>query len=276
MVIKKKNSNIINEIINSGSEITGSVSGAAIGAWIANIDGAIIGAAAGSIVTNIFKSIGTDIKSRFISKREEVRIGAAFQYALSKIEENLKEGKEIDDFYFNKDINNYTRSVAEEALEGILIAAQREYEENKIKYIGNFYGNILFSHKSRPFIANLTKLIESLSYQQLIIIKLFGEVEKFRLIKPEKLSRLEYDPEYILTKFKSPMAVLSTSDDIKLEIRGLTNNMILENSGRKEIDYFNYRLTNLGKELFQLMEINEIPDDHVKYLSYIINLKFEF
>ncbi len=71
MVIKKKNSNIINEIINSGSEITGSVSGAAIGAWIANIDGAIIGAAAGSIVTNIFKSIGTDIKSRFISKREE-------------------------------------------------------------------------------------------------------------------------------------------------------------------------------------------------------------
>jgi hypothetical protein len=84
-----------------------------------------------------------------------------------------------DDFFSNK-INE--RSAAEEIFEGVLFAAEREYEEKKVKFVGNIYANILFYPSIDRAKANfLLRLAQGLSYRQLCIVSLLVQKEKFRL-----------------------------------------------------------------------------------------------
>jgi uncharacterized membrane protein len=54
--------NIITELVETGSDISGNVAGAVIGGLIAGPSGAIIGGASGPFLTRIFKKVGTDKK----------------------------------------------------------------------------------------------------------------------------------------------------------------------------------------------------------------------
>lgn len=61
---QNKDQDIIEEFIATGSELTGSISGAVIGALFAGMPGAEIGGAAGPLLTNAFKKVGLEIKQR--------------------------------------------------------------------------------------------------------------------------------------------------------------------------------------------------------------------
>ena len=53
--------NIVKDIIETGSEITGGVGGAVLGGLIAGPVGVVIGGASGPILTKMFKLLGTEL-----------------------------------------------------------------------------------------------------------------------------------------------------------------------------------------------------------------------
>jgi hypothetical protein len=84
------------------------------------------------------------------------------------------------DCFFSNKINE--RSAAEEIFEGVLFAAEREYEEKKVKFEGNFFANIVFYPSIDRASANfLLRLAQRLSYRQLCLMALFVQRDKFTL-----------------------------------------------------------------------------------------------
>ena len=176
--------NVITDIIETGSEISGGIGGAIIGGLIAGPSGAIIGGAGGPIITKVFKSIGTEIRKRYLSPREEMRIGAAYTFAINKIKKNEDNGETLRNDDFFKGIND-KRPASEEVLEGIILSSQREFEELKIKFLGNLYANICFKPKvSKEYANQLIKTANSLSFRQFCILQLMNE----RYVESKKLN----------------------------------------------------------------------------------------
>lgn len=167
--------NTIKEIIETGSEISGGIGGAVIGGLIAGPVGAMLGGASGPIISKAFKVLGLEIKNRFLGTRENIRIGAAYAFAINKINENEFSGRSLRDDDFFKEIKN-NRAASEEVLEGIILSSQREFEELKIKFLGNLYANVCFrADISKQHINQLIKTADSLTFRQFCILQLMNE-----------------------------------------------------------------------------------------------------
>jgi hypothetical protein len=164
-----KKDKIVKELIEAGADISGNVGGAAVGFLFAGPPGAVLGGIAGPLFTRGIKKIGFEIQKRFLGPREEQRVGATLAYAITAIKQKQEEGFNIRDDDFFEEINS--RSQADEILEGILIAAQRDHEEAKLKYYGHLLASIAFTPTIDRGKANfLIRVIQRLSYQQLCII----------------------------------------------------------------------------------------------------------
>jgi hypothetical protein len=130
-----RESSLARELLESGSDLAGATTGAAIG-LLGGPGGAIEGAAAGVAVTRALKRVGAELKQRFLSPREQVRVGAAFAYAGAAIREALDRGQlPRSDGFFDEAADN--RPKAEELLEGVLLKARDSYEEKKLLLLGN-------------------------------------------------------------------------------------------------------------------------------------------
>jgi hypothetical protein len=237
--------NIIKDLIDTGSDITGNFGGAVIGALIAGPPGAIVGSISGPIVKKLFSSIGTEISERLLSKREHVRIGAAYAYAIKKIEENNRKGLIIRNDYFFEN-TDFNRSKAEEILEGILLCAQKSYEEKKIKYIGNLYANIIYKTEIDKELANyFIKLSNELTYRQFCLIVLFKDNleiksydDKLDSNHPDFIKRKDLISEIrdLFNKgFLSIVTRLSDTEDYSAPI--LTGDIAINGLGKQFIEY---------------------------------------
>jgi len=257
--------NIITELVETGSDISGSVAGAVIGGLVAGPSGAIIGGASGPFLTRIFKKVGTEIKNRFISPREEVRIGAVYGFAINKIQQNIKDGQTIrnDSFFENRESK---RADSEEIFEGVILGAQKEYEERKVKYLGNLYGNICTNDKIiREHANQLIKITNNLSYRQLCILQLF--VEKWNENHNFKF-RVKLD----IPKIETSDIIIEIRD---LQQRGLINIIsrwkdIDDNSKPIETDDIN--LTETGLFYSEMLSLNEIPLEELKKLNSLLKI----
>jgi hypothetical protein len=131
-------------LVEISSEVTGSAIGAALGILVAGPIGAVGGAVIAPVLTHTFSKIGMEFKNRFISNREDERIGTTLEYAIKRVQEGQEQGRKIRDDILNQERSG-ERIPAEEILEGILLSAQREYEELKIKYYGNLWASYIFN-----------------------------------------------------------------------------------------------------------------------------------
>ncbi len=247
--------NVVKDIIETGSEITGGVGGAIIGGIIGGPAGVIIGGTSGPILTKFFKIIGTELKARFLSPREEIRTGAAYTFSIDKILKNVSEGKKLrQDDFFNP--TETERSAAEEIFEGIILKSQREYEENKIKFYGNLLGNIVCDESIDKVYANqLIHLAENLSYHQLCILKVIN----LSRMKKINLRKNNYRTEPInLGREKITLLY----DFIDLENRHLIIDSISPVFGITDITPSDFEPQGNGNALIKLMELNDIPDEH--------------
>jgi hypothetical protein len=122
-----------------------------------------------------------DQMRRKLSTIEESRTGKVLLQFRTKVIQNLSQGGTLrHDGFFSSGIDE--RSAAAEIFEGVLLAAQREYEEKKIKFEGNLFANIVFDPKIDRASANfLLRVAQMLSYRQLCIVALFVQQEKFPL-----------------------------------------------------------------------------------------------
>ena len=161
----------------AGAGAIGAAVGATIGGVVAGPVGTIGGAAVGDAIGAVFKELALDVKRRYLSKKEEVRIDRALKLTKEKIDANLRSGKSLrDDGFFESRVDE--RSTAEEIFEGVLIASQREYEEKKLPLMARLNANIAFdANVSRPTANRLLKLASDLTYRQLVIVKVVGTLQ---------------------------------------------------------------------------------------------------
>jgi hypothetical protein len=121
------------------------------------------------------RGLALEFRERVLGHREEVRVGAAISFASAKINEKLENGERLrDDGFFTDEHDN--RSTAKEVFEGVVLAAQREAEEKKVRLYGNLLANLAFESGIDRSQANfLLRLGEDLSYRQLCLLSLFAQ-----------------------------------------------------------------------------------------------------
>src|SRR5262249_52660 len=135
--------NKLHRIISRGAELTGAGAGGLIGFLAGGPVGAAIGGAAGPAITWSLQKVGKDVAERWLSPREEARIGAGLIYIREKIHWHIERGHQIrDDDFFDQDMHD--RSQSDEILEGVLLKCKQEHEEKKLKLISNIYVNTAF------------------------------------------------------------------------------------------------------------------------------------
>lgn len=233
------------ELIGLGSEVAGSVAGAAVGLFSAGPAGAVAGAALGPMIAHTFKKIGGEVRRRLLSHQEEVRAGAALAFAVQKVRENVDSGQQVrDDGFFQAAAND--RSAADEIVEGALVAAQREHEEKKVQFIGYLVGNLPFSPEIDRATANyLLSLSERLSYRQLTLLRLFADPSAYDL----------RSSDYRSAQNLTPNQLSAVQEAYDLYALGLVNGGGTAYLGPADLEPANMRVQGAGVHLHNKMEL---------------------
>jgi hypothetical protein len=250
--IQEENSSIT-ELIEAGSEIEGSVSGALIGGALLGPMGLIFGGAAGPILTILFTKAGKEVKKRVLGDREESRIGFTYAIGLYKIKLRLESGEKLRaDGFFENDESD--RSTAEEILEGVLRSAQNEFREKKLRFYGNLLANIAFDSTISRDKANLfLKIAQNLTYQQLCILQFLSQNRKIYLNWNGSFRQSNE-----LLKYNS----------LEPAVRELENyNLLIITTRHKYPDIDSILITKSGQELVEFMELNEIDENDINSLE---------
>lgn len=261
----KDDENIIKDLIETGSDITGSISGAFIGGAFAGPIGIIIGGVSGPIITRTFLKIGSEIKQRILGTREEKRIGAAYFFAIEQINRNLSQGKALESKIISE--NSFGRIESEEFLEGVLLTAQKAYEEKKIKHIGSLYANILFLKNSDLSQANfMNSLANKLSFRQFCLLNILHNKISLNVIERIKL---DLTSESLIKR-----------QDILCELFDLKSNGLVkhpqylnqfdDNTAPKKIEDF--ELTSTGELFYDLLCLNEIESIDLETIISTMNI----
>jgi hypothetical protein len=250
------------ELLQVGAEIAGGLTATAIGLFVAGPPGAVAGAFASPVATRLFARIGSELQRRFLSHREEVRVGATLAYAALRTQERLDAGELLrEDGFFDGDGG---RSAAEEVLEGGLLAAQREHEERKLPWVSYLLANLNFAVELDRARANLViKYAERMSYRQVQLLAFTARLDELAI------APLPQNAEAI----GSTMGKLP--DDMMQEIMELSEMGLLDSTTLTYgMTRYNPRLGTLpalGLQLYELMGLARMPvvelDDIVKHYS---------
>lgn len=255
--MENKENKLITELIKTGLPILAEIAEATVREVLALTGpaGIIIRVTAGPVITKLFEKIGVEIKHRYLGKREEARIGATFALAVRKIIIKLENGETIrdDDEFFSSETKN--RPAAEEIVEGVLLSAQREYEEKKLKHYADLLANIVFNPSLKRYRANfMLRISQRLSYQQLCIINYLYRTGTFQIKK-------YWEPRFL----KNPE--LQNLTDLYTEITELDQMKILA-CMRTPVGYIQkISVSVLGKELYSLMELESIEQNDLEKIE---------
>lgn len=157
------------ELVQIGADTLAAAGGAA-GSFLGPV-GAIAGAAVTPVIGRLMGSAGRAIQRRFLSSKEEVRIGGALAVALGRIEERRRAGEQPrQDGLFDPD------SDPRGLLEGTLRSAARSYDEKKVPFIGAFYASFVFEEdvnvNTGQFLLNL---LDRLTYHYFCCLAYFAD-----------------------------------------------------------------------------------------------------
>ncbi|WP_322354858.1 hypothetical protein [Paratractidigestivibacter sp.] len=144
------------------------------------------------------------------------------------------------------------RSAAEELLEGVLIAAQKEYEEKKAPYLARLYANILFHPEvSRPAANHLLKLANQLTYRQLVILSNLGYMLQ------TGSSPLKQEPYRQVRGLENVAIASEIYEMYRMSLIG-SSEVALDAAG---INPSALSLIGYGAKLFELMELCQLEKD---------------
>lgn len=162
-------------LLNKGSDIVG----AGIGAGLAYAAGGPILAGLSGVLGVVVTHTLSEIANRELSNREQIRVGATAQHAISYIKLLQKSGKKIrNDGFFKEG----SRSDAEEIFEGCLIVAKNSHEEKKTIYFGRLFANLCFRDDIDKNQANqLINIASQLTYSQFCWLSIFHNKDKYDL-----------------------------------------------------------------------------------------------
>ena len=254
----------LKQILLKGTPITGGMIGGAIG-LIGGSVGIIAGEGLGVLATLLLN----EVIERNLSDREKIRIAATSTFLLSGIAKRLENGEKIrDDDFFDK--KTYKRSKAEELFEGTLLKCSNQFQEKKIKFISKIFEKTIFDKSiSAESTHQLLVLIESLTYRKLCIISFYGRRNLDFL--GEILMRDVYS-WYPHIKFTTNEKLLLQDlyELIALDILNAGNMLMVTN---KDITPDKLTLSEIGKSLYEIMDLNEIEQEDI--LPILEGLKYK-
>lgn len=264
----------ISELIGIGSELTGSVAGSVIGSLLAGPFGAIVGGATSTLLTRALQRIGQDIRNRVLSPREEVRIGETLKFAIQKIQDNLNDGQSIrEDEFFRGKLQE--RAAAEEILEGVLIASQREHEEKKLKFYGNLVANIAFHPEVSREQANLLiKQGANISYYQMCLLNLVVNKHSFKLRENDYILLDNNGQNYSDLSVNETFTLQEIYDLFLKRLLDFKVDGLILGKPIGDLEYINpqtLELKSIGLQLYRLMELHEISENDIKSIAQILS-----
>lgn len=250
----------LRSFLEMGSEIGGSVFGAAIGLMVEGPSGAVAAAVGAPVASRMLRDGALEFMDRTLSYRERMRVASVVALAAERIDKKLKQGFEPrHDGFFDGEPGN--RSAAEEIAEGVLIAGQREHEEKKLPYLANLLANIAFHAEIDRAYANLlVSLSEQLSYRQLCLLALFKDKDRYSLRRDD----------YRATSTFSIRLVAVLQEVTDLESRGLLNASgvaILDLAG---VNPAEMDVQGVGIDVCTLMELWQIEENELRSLAVLM------
>lgn len=248
--------------IEAAAEVTGGMAGAALGFIVAGPPGALGGGAAGPLVTRSVRWVARELRERFLGPREEVRIGTALTYAVEDVRKRSEAGQQVraDGFFDQVD---GARSHAEEVTEGVLLAAQRSYEERKVPYHGRLLAGIAFDATiSRSEANHLLRVLDEISYQQFVLLQIFG----LRLLS--RVDDWRGDAANVSVELVPVLA-----DALDLYNRGLINNGGDVMFGLTDLKPADAKLQGMGFRLLSACGVTTLEDvDEADRLLHILDV----
>lgn len=180
-------------LLAHGADVTGASTGAAIG-LLGGPVGALSGAVIGTLMQKVLLRLGSEFEQRHLGPREKARVAGALYYALDDIEERLRPSAELhDDEFFEEELLRPRedgffeadaatgRARADELLEAVLVRAQRDHEERKVKHLGWLYSSFVFTEEVTPGDANyMLDLASRCTYHELQLLSLFHSGRGYR------------------------------------------------------------------------------------------------
>lgn len=215
-----------------------------------NTEIALSGAAIAPFITRFVIDMG----QRGLSAMQSLRCNWVSARALHKSYEYDQQGKKLRDDSFM--IENEGEQ-AVQIIEGLLLKAKDEYERKKVNYYANLLTNVCY-HKRIIFeqAISITHLIEQLSYRQFTIIAYAYK---------DNLATAGWE-----AKFKN-FPQLSEYNDLYSEILSLYNTAILYQVGiGATLGGTPYRLSELGKLIYEELDLQEIPESEVALIGKTI------
>jgi hypothetical protein len=248
------------DIIDIAKGSAASAVGVGVGTAIAGPIGGIAGGIAASSLDVLFRKYVSKHIHHNLSINEEERLRKVLSQFNTKMVQNLSvgSGKTLRQDSFSEEKINQ-RSAAEEIFEGVLFAVEREYEEKKVKFEGNFYANILFDSRIDKASANfLLRLAQSLSYGQLCIVTLFVQKGKFHLRQESYRNIPQFNDNHLLALLQ--------------EIHQLSSQGLLFVDGEMMASPFDVIPTKMEavgpiQTLYLLMDLEEIEQSDIKVLA---------
>ena len=151
------------------------------------------------------------------------------------------------------------RSAAEEILEGVLLVAQREHEERKLRFYSNLLANIAFRTDVDRYLANaLIKQAERISYRQLCLLSLMAQRDMF--FTKEQMLNFSYGRE-------DTTRLSLAADAYDLGQQGLLS---MDINGPYTINIDIFGTSSLGNLLFELMELGDIDKKELETSANLI------
>ena len=216
-------------------------------------------------IKNLYKNILNELEKDRYSIRESRRILKTLQYSLEIIKENEQKNLNIRKDSFLHIENGIL--LAEELIEGILISAINEHEENKLKYYGYLLGNILFKEDlDRDECNRLIKISRKLSYCQIKLINLYVISQT---IQVPILKREDYTKTGI-SNYKLLGILQDTLDMIQKSILNGSGKLVLD---IVQINPSKIKVQGIGSLLYNLMSLNKMPYDEMEDLLDILSKK---
>jgi hypothetical protein len=257
----------VENIISMGSKIVGAAAGVTAGTLLVS---PYVGAIISPFISGSFEKIGKEVVARRFGPRQEARIGAFISFASSKINSELNEGKNLrDGDYFETTIND--RSSSDEIAEHLLTVSANAFEELKLKYMGNLFSRICFDKSIDRGSANhLISIVENLSYRGFVLINLAKNIEIYNIELRQKVGTVDFSPSLVSLNYE---IYEMCRKGILLFSHNSESNVAYAILGPNEIEPAQMRLTDLGKHLYDFLDLYTIQNNDTVKMNTIDDLK---
>jgi hypothetical protein len=161
------------EIMETASAIGGALAGTAM----TLLAGPFVGSASGEAVARVLLRVGFEVERRFLTPRQESRLGEAYAAAAQGIAAHLDASEKARSDGFFEQPGPEQSSPADELLEGVLRTAADAWEQRKVPYLGRIFANLCFDTSVSPADASyLLRVADRLTYRQVTVLAFWQAV----------------------------------------------------------------------------------------------------